>query len=103
MEGDARSLQIGSGAAEKSLVSDVPEETREALLVHQGALVRAQELWKSDHHGLTSALGLLLPGGRGYASPHALYQGLLEASESNPELRADLLKAGEARETTPRR
>lgn len=103
MEGDARSRQIGSGAAEKPLASDVTQETREALLVHQGALVRAQELWKSAHHGLASALGLLLPGGRGYASPHALYQGLLEASESNPELRADLLKAGEARETTPRR
>ena len=69
------------------------------LLVHQGALIRAQELWKSDHHGLTSALGLLLPGGRGYASPEAIYQGLLEASETNPEVRDALMKAGVERET----
>lgn len=98
-EGDARSLQIGNGGAEKPVASDLTQETREVLLVHQGALIRAQELWKSDHHGLTSALGLLLPGGRGYASPEAIYQGLLEASETNPEVRDALMKAGVERET----
>lgn len=98
-EGDARSLQIGNAGAEKPVASNPTQETREALLVHQGALIRAQELWKSDHHGLTSALGLLLPGARGYASPEAIYQGLLEASGTNPEVRDALMKAGVERET----
>lgn len=98
-EGDARSLQIGNAGAEKPVASNLTQETREALLVHQGALIRAQELWKSDHHGLTSALGLLLPGARGYASPEAIYQGLLEASGTNPEVRDALMKAGVERET----
>ena len=82
---------------ERAFASETTASAREALLLSRGAAERAQTLWESEHHGLTSALGLLLPGGRGYSSPEALYQGLLEAAERNPDLRAELIRSGEAR------
>lgn len=97
--GEARTAAIEERPerTESAFASETTASAREALLLSRGAAESAQTLWKSEHHGLASALGLLLPGGRGYSSPEALYQGLLEAAQTNPELRAELIRSGEAK------